>query len=428
MTVLLLDAHLKSSLAAIRSLGNHGVPIVAGSHVVPAMGLYSRHIQSGFLYPSPLLSRSAFVDAVIRQTRLTGRVVLLAFSDSTLLPLVEDERFLQDHGIYVLPASRQYFDIAFDKARTLELAWKIGVGIPQTYLCKSESDFSAVLRDLTYPVVVKPRRSVSWKGGTGAHRTARFAFLPEDVRKQCATLLARTGEFPIIQDFVYGEEAGVEFLCDDGRVLAACAHRRIRSESPIGGPGAVKETVPLSYQGLGTMAQHLVTALRWSGPIMIEFKIDRLSGIPKLMEINGRFWGSLPLATAAGVDFPYLYYQLARGESVFPSLGYREGIVSRHFVGDVKNLLQVLVGDDPMRPLVYPGRLRALRDFLVLPRHCKSDVLDWNDWKPAAVEIVDVAKRILSASFRRTAPAKPVPEITWPAIPIDDSVILSTRK
>src|SRR6476660_5503906 len=140
MTVLLLDAHLKSSLAAIRSLGNQGIPIVAGSHVASAMGLHSQHIQSGFLYPSPLLSRSAFVDAVIRQTRLTGRMVLLAFSDSTLLPLVEDERFLQNHGIYVLPASRQYFDIEFDKARTLALAWKIGVGIPQTYLCKNESD------------------------------------------------------------------------------------------------------------------------------------------------------------------------------------------------------------------------------------------------------------------------------------------------
>ena len=90
MTALLLDAHLKSSLAAIRSLGKHGVPIVAGSHVGSAMGLYSRYIASGFVYPSPLLSRSAFVNAVVRQTRLAGKTVLLAFSDSTLLPLVQD--------------------------------------------------------------------------------------------------------------------------------------------------------------------------------------------------------------------------------------------------------------------------------------------------------------------------------------------------
>ena len=323
-----------------------------------------------------------------------------------------------------MPASRQNFEIAFDKARTLDLAWKLGVAIPETYRCASERHFSALLREVKYPLVVKPRRSVTWKGEGGAHRTARFAFSPEEVRKQCATLLARTGEFPIIQDFVYGEEAGVEFLCGDGRVLAACAHRRIRSESPAGGPGALEETVPLSYHGLGSLAQRLVTALRWSGPIMIEFKIDRSSGIPNLMEINGRFWGSLPLAAAAGVDFAYLYYQLAQGEPVVPSPGYREGVVSRNFVGDVKNLLQVLVANDPMRPLVYPGRLRALKDFLVLPGNCQSDVLDWTDWKPAAVEIADVAKRILSSAFRPKPPSKPVTEITWPVMTTE----LSSRK
>lgn len=84
------------------------------------------------------------------------------------------------------------------------------------------------------------------------------------------------------------------------------AHRRIRCMPPAGGSGVVKQTIPLAYQGLGDKAERLVAELRWSGPIMVEFKTDVASGIPKLMEINGRFWGSLPLAVAAGADFPYL--------------------------------------------------------------------------------------------------------------------------
>lgn len=32
---------------------------------------------------------------------------------------------------------------------------------------------------------------------------------------------------------------------------------------------------------------------------------------PKLMEIDGRFWGSLEVAIALGIDFPYLFYRLA---------------------------------------------------------------------------------------------------------------------
>ena len=37
---------------------------------------------------------------------------------------------------------------------------------------------------------------------------------------------------------------------------------------------------------------------------MVEFKLDARDGVAKLMEINGRFWGSLQLAVDAGVDFP----------------------------------------------------------------------------------------------------------------------------
>jgi predicted ATP-grasp superfamily ATP-dependent carboligase len=395
MTALLLDAHLKSSLAAIRSLGRHGIPIVAGSHARSAMGLHSLYATKVFVYPSPLQDRRGFQDAVIRQSDRAGQAVLLAFSDSTLLPLVEDGRFLGKSGIYVMPPDREHFDIAFDKARTLAMARKIGVEIPKTYPWASGAEFSGMLRELTYPVVIKPRRSVNWSGNSGVCKSAAFAFSAEDLQKQFTPLRVRTGECPLVQEYIRGEETGVEFLCDRGRVLAACAHRRIRSESPTGGSGTLKETVPLSYQGLGERAQ-LVAELNWSGPIMVEFKTGRESGIPKLMEINGRFWGSLPLAAAAGVDFPHLYYRLACGEHVAQNLEFRTGVVSRHFLTDLKNLALVLFAKDPMRKLAYPSRLGACKDFLLPPSHCKSDVLDMGDMKPSLAEIFDTGARLLS--------------------------------
>jgi predicted ATP-grasp superfamily ATP-dependent carboligase len=397
-TALVLDAHLKSSLATIRSLGNHGVPIIAGSHRRAGMGLYSRHVRSRFVYPSPLEDRRGFVDAVIAQATKAGKIILFAFGDSTLEPLIRDGLF-DRQGSYVAPSNREFFDIAFDKARTLKLARRIGLEIPRTYFCARESDLRAVLRELTYPAVVKPRRSASWNGNAGTQNTTMFAFSAEDVTNKCAELVSRTGEFPLVQEYIQGEEAGVEFLCDDGRVLAACAHRRIRSTTPAGGSGVVNQTIPLSYGNLGARAKRLVAELRWSGPIMVEFKFDREQGIPKLMEANGRFWGSLPLAIAAGVDFPYLYYKLACGERPAPSLDYAKGIISRHFLGDMRNLMWVLFENDPMRDLAFPGRLQAVKDFLAPPRPSKSDVLDWRDMKPAMVEFLDAASRRLS---RRT--------------------------
>src|SRR6266404_4216083 len=251
MTALVLDAHLKSSLAAIRSLGRQGVPIIAGSHRDTAMGLYSRYVRKSFVYPSPLLDRWGFLDVVIRYSGQPGKTVVMAFSDSTLLPLAQTENYVARHGAGVLPSDRDDFYMAFDKAMTLKLAERIGVEIPVTYFCTNEADVAAVLPELDFPVVVKPRRSVSWNGNEGIQTSVAFALSPDDLKRKWADMFSRTKEPPLIQEYLPGEEGSVQFMCDRGRILAACANRRIRSVSPSGGLGVLKETIPLSYQGLG---------------------------------------------------------------------------------------------------------------------------------------------------------------------------------
>ena len=73
---------------------------------------------------------------------------------------------------------------------------------------------------------------------------------------------------------------------------------------------------------------------------MVEFKVDRQSNIPMLMEINGRFWGSLQLAIDAGLNFPYLFYQVMTGIPVaVPNNAYRIGTKSRWLLGDLDHLL-----------------------------------------------------------------------------------------
>src|SRR5512142_1524815 len=173
-TAVILDAHLKSSLAAIRSLGRRGVPVIAASHRDLAMGLHSRYAVSCFVYPAPFRDRLGFVQSVVRHAPRGS--VLLPFSDSTLLPLLDKEGFLSCCSRYPLPACPDHFETAFDKARTMRFAQDLGVEIPATHICESESDLSAALPRLRYPAVIKPRRSVRWEGNGGIHSTAAFAF------------------------------------------------------------------------------------------------------------------------------------------------------------------------------------------------------------------------------------------------------------
>jgi predicted ATP-grasp superfamily ATP-dependent carboligase len=121
---------------------------------------------------------------------------------------------------------------------------------------------------------------------------------------------------------------------------------------------------------------------------MVEFKRDARDGVAKLLEINGRFWGSLQLSVDAGVDFPYLLYQLALAGDVEPVSTYATGVRLRWWLGDVDWLL--------LR-LREPDRLRALREFLTpAGRLARGEILRRDDPAPAVVEL----SQYLAAALR----------------------------
>ena len=116
------------------------------------------------------------------------------------------------------------------------------------------------------------------------------------------------------------------------------------------------------------MRNGCLTRLNWSGVPWLEFKQDIWrDGIPKLMEINTRFWGSLQLAIDAGVDFPAIL--LEGGDAAAD--GYRIGVRSRWFWGDVDALLLRLFGSSMSLPADAPSRWRSIGDFVKL---CQRDV------------------------------------------------------
>jgi len=170
---------------------------------------------------------------------------------------------------------------------------------------------------------------------------------------------------PQVQERLQGEGRGVFLLMWKGEVRAAFCHRRLREKPPWGGVSVLSESVA-SNEGLVEQSAQLLRAINWNGPAMVEFKEDRLGGRPHLMEINGRFWGSLQLAVDSGVDFPLLYLKLAMGEAVPAQGPYRVGERSRWLLADLDALVTRLRNAakcDALcpRPL---SRSRCCADFL----------------------------------------------------------------
>jgi predicted ATP-grasp superfamily ATP-dependent carboligase len=395
-SAIVLDGGLKSALTIVRSLGEKDIPLSVGAERDSGMALHSRYVKHAFTYPSPYTETDAFVAAIEHEAKELGDTpVVFACSDATFLALYGARERLGAVCTLIFPDARA-MEIAFDKAITYSLARVSGIPTITTHMPTTTLELERVAQSVKYPAVIKPRKSVTTKDGVRYFGSARFVHTQRELVAVYTSLLETLGEAPLIQERVTGEEYGVEMIAHDGNPYTCVTHHRVRSLSPNGGASVVKETVEKGAlrDMLETYARKMVYELNWEGPVMVEFKVDSDTKTPKLMEVNGRFWGSLPLSVRAGVDMPYHFYHLAT-ERRFPKgvVVQTDGVQTRHFLGDVRNLLTVLFVKDTMRPYTYPKRLQAIKDFFTVTKGTYGDVWSLHDPKPAMMELWDIWKR-----------------------------------
>lgn len=107
----------------------------------------------------------------------------------------------------------------------------------------------------------------------------------------------------------------------------------------------------------------MLQAMEWRGVAMVEFKRDRKTGEYKLLEINPRFWGSLPLALHCGVNFPVYQAQLALGLTPQAENTYPTGRRMRFFFSDLLAVMeQFRTGN---KWLVARSYVQELLDFSI---------------------------------------------------------------
>ena len=386
MKAVVLDGELKSALAAARELHSAGIEVIAGSERKVAMTYSSRAATRHFVYPSPKKNQKAFVEHLKKIVGTsTQKPVVFAFSDATYMTLAEYAEELLPLCLFTLPnaAARERI---FNKRATYDLANSLQIPTITELSVETAAAF---------PVVIKPRMSVSWQNSEGVFGTAEMVFDKKQLQEKYEAIRRKTGQSPIIQEFIIGDEYGVELLCDKGQTLLSFGHKRIRSLSPRGGAATVKETLKdESIRRLLTRyAESIAKAVNWTGPLMVELKYNSHTNQYMLMETNGRFWGSLPLALQAGVPFVLRYFEMLQGVTLRQEPVVTKEIRTQHLLGDVRWLLLLWFKPDLLREKLYPSRLsgtlRFFRDTLVT----KKDVWSLKDPLPGFIEILQAIKK-----------------------------------
>ncbi|WP_339104110.1 carboxylate--amine ligase [Haloterrigena salinisoli] len=353
--VLIPGIEAPSTVACLRSLRPRGIRTIVGSESSTTPASRSTYCDEFVELPDPSEDLSAYGDALLEVAERSDV--------RTIVPVREED-------VYVLADRKAAFAAAVetnwpdfetlrrvqDRVELFAAADAAGVAVPETALLDQWTDWDQ-------ETIVKPRYTVASSayldpdaddieiGSTEYQQPGT----PPDLQ----SMVDRHGHVPLVQERIPdSREFGFFALYDRGDPVATFQHCQHRGWEYCGGPSAYRESV---YDpALESAGRDLLDELEWHGLAMVEFLRDPDDGEYKLMEINPRFWSSLPFSVRAGADFPYYYWRQAIGRPIEPGDTYEVGIGGHLLRGELSYLHSVATKEYPM--VERPSLAGAVRD------------------------------------------------------------------
>jgi len=390
--ILILDGDMVPALTIARSLHRRGCEINIASHTPKPLSGFSNSVDTLFQYPDPLSATAGFLDWLFDHLNTESYDLVIPVTERTLLALSNHrERF--EHTKIAMPEV-QSLEVVLDKAQTLALADSVGVPRPFSVSLGMLEGLDAVRNQLHYPLVLKPARSIGSAAGEASQLQVSYAFDESELKSGCAHAL-RFGPV-LLQEYIPGVGVGIELIAKGGEILYAFQHRRLHEVPLTGGGSSLRKSEPV-LPALLEASKKLIAALRWSGVAMVEFKMDPQTMEFHLMEINGRFWGSLPLAVAAGADFPSMLLDLELGSGRKSYSPYRNNIYCRLLSRDLHWYEAILRGGADRRIARVPSRMAVLRELgLFFNFGHRFDVQSLRDPVPGLLDVFRILETYLS--------------------------------
>jgi predicted ATP-grasp superfamily ATP-dependent carboligase len=327
--------------------------------------------------PDNLTDSAGFAAALLEL--VPGHDVLLPMGMHAINPVARClDAFTARTRLALAPA--ETIDRADNTPQLLGLARELGIPVPAQWKVGDYASPGKLAEAVRYPAFVKIGIEAGLAPGDRYAIAANAAELTAAVER-----LSAYNPDPIIQECLTGPGIGFEVLYDfEHRPVARFAHRRLRQYPLEGGPSTY--CVSIHDARAEKYSLRLLDHLRWTGLAMVEFKIDERTGTPVLMEINPRPWGSMQLAIHAGVEFPWLWYQLARDGKLPVQPDWPDGVRLRYFANDARAALAEAHRAHSL------GAKAAIIGSLFDPRVAEG-VFSWRDPRPSWAYLAKAFRR-----------------------------------
>ena len=378
----------RGALAAVRSLRQSGWVVGVGTPDGGGMLGASVACAARHVVPRPRLDGTAFIEGVRRAVALGSYDVVFGGGDDWMAALAT---YRDDIPTRVAHPPAGVVNAALNKVELSALAQRVGLSAPRTVPATNEA-----IDQWQGPVVVKCL--THWAHGqTRPHRIEAKLF-PDTISAGPQIERVRTaGAEPILQEPIKGHLGALIGIFHDDHLDGRVQQVTSRLWPTPNGVSTRAETVQVD-EDLAAKAEALLRELGWWGLVELQFLIDD-DGAHHLIDLNGRFFGSMALTNAARPGLTDLWGRLVLGDTMPKLPDATPGMRYAWTAGDLRRASVERRG----------GRIADVVDTLRWAGQSRHSVWDFKDPGPTL--------HLASARLRRIdRKPKPVATVTGPKL------------
>ena len=375
--VLVTDAEHRSVLATCRGLAAAGYHVSTAAEERFALGHWSRFSEERITLAGPQTDPEDYVGRLSQVLRRGEYDLVVPGTELSLLPISERRDLIEPHARLGLPPHEVVLR-ALDKPLLHRKAATVGLAPPRSVTCSNAEEAAMAAPELTFPLLVKPARSVTWTDGRIRQRGAQVV--------SDATLLeaavAAVGAPLTLQEYVPETNmVSCAAVRVDGRLLGLTLARYARTYPSQVGMAALATTIAPSRL-LSQQIEELLDSIGWCGIFeleLLELGENRFGAI----DLNPRPFGWMALAVEAGANLPALWGDHVLGLRTVSPDGARVGVRYRWEDGDMRNALAQL----------RRGRLRSAAAVLRPHRRVVHPHFRIDDPAPLVARMLSMAQK-----------------------------------
>jgi len=381
-----ITASSVNTLSFARSLGRRGIPVLILDSD-RQLAIFTRFARVIYLEPSDRNPR-AWIDQLVSIGRcLKTPGVLIPTADPHCVLIAENQDLLRPYFNFLVPKANEVRNFV-SKRYQIEIARGMGLAVPDSWFPNSLEEIERLSDRVQYPCIVKPDRS-----HTGARLLAGKKLIVVDSKLdliEAFVSLSGDDVSCIVQEIIPGADSELVsylgFWNAESAEVAFITKRKLRQFPKLYGNGSIQVSEELPE--VAELSRQLLKALEYRGFASVEFKFDNRDGTYRFVEINPRTSAMNELAVVAGVDFPWIAYEILSGATPLAEKGpaFRAGIRCVNEDWDLQAFWAMRKAGDI-----------TVREWLRSLQHARRIISAWDDPKPLLMEMV----RASSLPFHR---------------------------